>query len=140
MPSYLRRAKTRRSRVTRQCARVMSALITTAAAVLTINASAPTVLASGAFGPPGQEAAQSPTSGNGKVVATIVVEGLRIPAVSVELRDVDANIVIAKTTSDEVGQVTFPDVPSRRYVLHAVRDGFADTTSAPFTVRPGGTE
>jgi hypothetical protein len=118
----------------------MSALITTAAAVLTINASAPTVLASGAFGPPGQEAAQSPTSGNGKVVATIVVEGLRIPAVSVELRDVDANIVIAKTTSDEVGQVTFPDVPSRRYVLHAVRDGFADTTSAPFTVRPGGTE
>src|SRR4029078_4952621 len=33
-----------------------------------------------------------------------------------------------------------PDVPTRRYVLHAVRDGFADTTSAPFAVSPGETE
>jgi Carboxypeptidase regulatory-like domain/TonB dependent receptor-like, beta-barrel len=119
----------------------MSALLTTSAiALLTINASAPVLLANGAFASSDQQAAQSPTSGVGRVIVTIVVEGLRIPGVTVELRDVDANIVIAKTTSDEVGQVTFPDVPTHRYVLHAVRDGFADTTSAPFTVRPGGTE
>ena len=57
-------------------------------------------------------AAKSPTSGPGRVVVTIAVEGLRIPAVSVELRNVDGNVVIAQTTSDAIGQVTFPDVPA----------------------------
>ncbi len=85
-------------------------------------------------------AAKSPTSGPGRVVVTITVEGLRIPAVSVELRNVDGNIVIAKTTSDQVGQVTFPDVSAGRYVVKAVRDGFADAESSPFTVSAGETE
>jgi len=118
----------------------MSALVATAAiALLTTNA-APTLLASSESVSFNQQPGQSPTSGPGRVIATIVVEGLRIPGVTVELRDVDGNIVIASSTSDEVGQVTFPDVPTRRYVLHAVRDGFADTTSAPFAVSPGETE
>jgi TonB-dependent receptor-like protein/carboxypeptidase family protein len=82
---------------------------------------------------------QPVTSTTGRVVVTLVLEGVRIPAVSVELRNVDSNVVIGKTTSDQVGQVTFPDVPNGRYVVKAVRDGFADAESAPFTVR-GSTE
>ena len=80
---------------------------------------------------------QSPTSGTGRIVVTIALEGLRIPAVDVELRSLDANVMIGKTTSDVVGQVTFPDVRAGRYMIHATRDGFADTDSAPFTVSPG---
>jgi hypothetical protein len=79
-------------------------------------------------------------SGPARIIVTIVVEGLRIPGVKVELRDVRRNVVIAETLSDVVGQVTFPDVPPAQYVVHAVRDGFADTDSAPFTVSPGETE
>jgi len=80
---------------------------------------------------------RSPTSGNGRIVVTIALEGLRIPAVDVELRNVDGNVVVAKTTSDAVGQVTFPDVRAGRYLVHATRDGFADTDSAPFAVSAG---
>jgi carboxypeptidase family protein/TonB-dependent receptor-like protein len=79
-------------------------------------------------------------AGPARIIVTIVVEGLRIPGVKVELRDVRRNVVIAETLSDVVGQVTFPDVPPAQYVVHAVRDGFADTDSAPFTVTPGETE
>jgi TonB dependent receptor-like, beta-barrel/Carboxypeptidase regulatory-like domain len=89
---------------------------------------------------PQSAATQSVTSSAGRVVATVAVEGLRIPAVAVELRNVDGNIAVAKTTSDVVGQVTFPDVPAGRYVIRAVREGFADAESAPFTVRGGSTE
>ena len=89
----------------------------------------------------GDSQAQQPAaSGPARVIVTIVVEGLRIPAVTVELRRVDGNIVVGKTTSDGVGQVTFPDVAPGRYVVHAVREGFADTDSAPFGVSPGETE
>ena len=77
---------------------------------------------------------------NGTVIVTITVETLRIPAVNVELRNVDGNIVIGRTTSDAVGQVTFPDVPAGRYLVRAIREGFADAESAPFTVRAGATE
>lgn len=73
-------------------------------------------------------------------MVTIVVEGLRIPAVRVELRDVDGNVVVGQTTSDAVGQVTFPDVPAGRYVVQAAREGFADAESSPFAVRGGSTE
>ena len=53
--------------------------------------------------------AQTPqdSSGPGRVAVTISVEGLRIPAVQVELRDVARNIVVARTTEDAIGQVTF---------------------------------
>jgi hypothetical protein len=73
-------------------------------------------------------------------VVTISVEGLRVPAVNVELRQVDRNVVIARTRSDAIGQVTFPDVPAGRYVVRAVREGFADSESSPFTVESGSTE
>ncbi len=79
-------------------------------------------------------------TGDGRVVCTIATEALRIPAVTVELRSVDRNITVAKSTSDAVGQVTFPGVPPGRYVVRATREGFADTESSPFTVRGGGTE
>jgi hypothetical protein len=89
---------------------------------------------------PQAPAPQSATSGPGRVIVTIALEGLRIPAVMVELRSVDGNIVVARSTSDAIGELRFPDVPPGRYVLKATRDGFADTESAPFTVRPGGSE
>ena len=98
-------------------------------------------LAAVAVSSPGQQLPpQSPTSGNGRVIVTIAVEGLRIPAVAVELRSLDSNIVVGKTTSDAVGQVTFPDVRPGRYVVHTTRDGFADTDSAPFNVSAGENE
>jgi hypothetical protein len=86
------------------------------------------------------QVAQPAASTSGRVVVTIVIESLRIPAVSVELRNVDGNSVIAKSTSDGVGQVSFPDVPAGRYTVSAVRDGFADTVSSPFSVSGGETE
>ena len=69
----------------------------------------------------------------GRVVVAISTEGLRIPAVNVGLRNLDGNVVPrADVRSDAVGQVTFPDVPAGRYVIRAIRDGFADGESAPF--------
>ena len=62
---------------------------------------------------------QSPSAGPGRVVVTIVTDSLRIPAVTVELRNADANIRVGQTTSDAVGQVTFPDVPPG--TLHRAR-------------------
>ena len=67
--------------------------------------------------------AQQPA--NGRVVVTMALEGIRIPAVSVVLRSVDRNVVVAQTTSDAIGQVTFPDIPPGRYLVHTSRDGFA---------------
>ena len=63
----------------------------------------------------------------GRVVVTLTLEGVRIPAVTVELRNVDNNVTIGQTTSDAIGQVTFPDIPTGRYVVRALRDGFADS-------------
>jgi len=84
---------------------------------------------------------QQPTaSGPGRVVVTISVESLRIPAVQVELRNADGNVAIAQSISDVVGQVTFPDVPPGRYVIRAARDGFANSESAPFSVSSGEVE
>src|SRR6185369_14021036 len=68
------------------------------------------------------------------------LEGVRVPSVTVSLRSVDGNIVVGQTTSDSIGQVTFPDVPTGRYIVRAVRDGFADSESSPFDVRAGETE
>ena len=84
-------------------------------------------------------AAQAPPAGNGRVAATLSLESLRIPLVAVDLRNADGNVVIAKSVSDAVGQVNFPDVPPGHYVVHAMRDGFAEVTSAPFEVRGGAT-
>ncbi len=89
-------------------------------------------------------AAQSPQSpqptGPGRVVATVSVEGLRVPGVTVELRDVTGNVVIGRTVTDTIGQTTIPDVPAGRYIVRATRDGFANAESAPFAVAAGETE
>src|SRR5262249_9845401 len=58
-------------------------------------------------------------------------------AVSVELRDAAGNIAVGRSTSDAVGQVTFPDVPAGRDIVRTVPGGFAHTQSGPFT-GPGG--
>ena len=85
--------------------------------------------------------AASPQAGsNGRVVVTISLEDVRVPGVTVSLRDVDRNVQVAQTTSDVIGQVTFPDIPPGRYVVRGIREGFADAESAPFSVRGGATE
>jgi hypothetical protein len=89
---------------------------------------------------PQPPATQATAAGPGRVTVTIALEGVRIPAVCVALRSVDGNIVVARTTSDSIGELTFPDVPPGRYIVRASREGFADSESAPFTVRPGATE
>jgi len=84
-------------------------------------------------------ATQPPATEAGRVVVTIALEGVRIPGVSASLRGVDANVVVAQTVSDAIGQVTFPGVPAGRYVVSTARDGFADSESSPFTVTSGQT-
>ena len=71
---------------------------------------------------------------------TIALEGVRVPAVLASLRSMDRNVAVGQSTSDAIGQVAFPDVPPGRYLVRAVREGFADAESAPFTVDAGETE
>jgi hypothetical protein len=85
-------------------------------------------------------AAQPASSGAGRVVVILALEGLRIPAVNVQLYSTERNLTIAQTISDAVGQVSFPGVPAGRYVVRTVREGFADGESAPFTVSENETE
>jgi len=101
-------------------------------------APAATLVVVNAYG--SSQSTQEPASGAGRVVVTIAVEGVRVPAVDVELRNTDGNVVVGQTTSDAVGQVSFPDVPPGRYVIRGTRDGFADAESAPFAVRSSATE
>src|SRR5687768_8822673 len=90
-------------------------------------------------GSPGQTP-QAPGSGTGRVIVTVSLEGVRVPAVTVSLRSTDGNVVIGQTTTDNIGQVAFPDVAPGRYVVLATRDGFADTETAPFDVNAGENE
>jgi hypothetical protein len=75
----------------------------------------------------------------GRVVVTVtVLEGtVRMSGVDVELRAFQDPLVIAKTTTDGAGQVSFPDVPAGKYVVRATRTGFVPADSAPFDVRAG---
>jgi hypothetical protein len=81
-------------------------------------------------------AAQQPA---GRVVATVTtLEGtVHMPGVQVELRVAGDQVVIAKTTTDAVGQVEFPDVPAGRYTLRATRAGFLTKDSHAFEVKGG---
>ena len=83
---------------------------------------------------------QTQASGTGRVIVTVSLEGVRIPAVRISLRSADGNVVVGQTTSDNIGQVTFPDVAPGRYVVLATREGFADTETAPFEVSAGDNE
>lgn len=96
------------------------------------------ILASGML----PQAAAPRVTGAGRVVAIVTaLDGtVRIPGVEVELLSLDRNVIIARTVTDGTGQVAFPDVPAGRYMLKASRPGFANADSAPFDVRPGGTE
>jgi Carboxypeptidase regulatory-like domain/TonB dependent receptor len=58
-----------------------------------------------------------------------------MPGVQVELRGSSEAIVLARTTTDGTGTVTFPDVPPGRYVITATRPGFVPTDSSVFEVR-----
>lgn len=77
----------------------------------------------------------------GRVVATITtLEGtVRMSGIIIELRAAADGSVLAKTTSDANGVVTFPDVPPGRYVIGGSRLGFVSADSAPFEVTAGGT-
>ena len=89
-----------------------------------------------------QAAAPQPqTSGPGRVVVTLAVEGLRIPAVHVELRNVDGNVVVGQTTSDRrrPGHVSRRAGRPLRGARPSVR-ALPIRESAPFTVRGGATE
>jgi TonB dependent receptor-like, beta-barrel/Carboxypeptidase regulatory-like domain len=85
-----------------------------------------------------QPATQVP-AGSGRIVATITaLEGsVRISGADVELRSAQDKLVVAKTVTDGVGQVTFFDVPPGRYIISATRSGFVPTDSAPLDVRGG---
>ena len=96
------------------------------------------VSTSGAASP--LQTAQTQASGTGRVIVTVSLEGVRIPAVRISLRSADGNVVVGQTTSDNIGQATFPDVAPGRYVVLATREGFADTETAPFEVSAGDNE
>ena len=74
----------------------------------------------------------------GRVVATVTtLDGaVHVPLVQVDLVPASEATVIATTTTDGRGIVTFPDVPPGRYVIRATRSGFLSTSSAAFDVRP----
>jgi hypothetical protein len=73
----------------------------------------------------------------GRVVVTVTtLDGtVHLPGVRVELRGASDATVLAGTSSDDSGMVTFPDVPPGRYVIRATREGFLPTDSAAFGVR-----
>src|SRR5687767_6274064 len=75
----------------------------------------------------------------GRVVVTITTLAgtVHMPGVQVELRMAGDPVVIAKTITDAVGQVEFPDVPAGRYTLKATRAGFLPKDSHAFEVRGG---
>jgi hypothetical protein len=72
--------------------------------------------------------------GPGRVVVTISLEGLRIPAANVALVSLDRDVSVGQTISDAVGQASFPDVDAGRYVVRVSRDGFVDSESSPFSL------
>ena len=82
------------------------------------------------------DARQAEQATTGRVVATITtLEGsVQMSGVAVELRESGGKIAMAKTLTDGVGQVTFPDVPPGQYVIIASRPGFIERQSAVFTV------
>ena len=96
----------------------------------------------GASGAAWARSSHSPQSGaerTGRIVATVTtLQGtINLSGVDVELRLTSDPTVLAKTTTDGAGLVTFPDVPPGRYVLTAARSGFVSRDSAPFHVRAG---
>ena len=82
---------------------------------------------------------QSNADRTGRIVATVTaLQGtINLSGVDVELRLTSDPTVLARTTTDGAGRVTFPDVPPGLYVLAATRPGLVSRDSAPFQVRAG---
>ena len=59
------------------------------------------------------QAPQAPTTGRVAATITTLAGKVHMPGMQVELRDPDRNLVIARTVTDGLGQVMFPDVPAR---------------------------
>ena len=76
-----------------------------------------------------------PTTGRIVVKVTTLDGTVEMSGMQVELRQADDSTVLAKTLSDEAGQVTFPDIPPGRYTVTASRPGFEPAQSAAFDVR-----
>jgi hypothetical protein len=76
----------------------------------------------------------------GRVIVTVTtLEGhVHLSGVQVELREEGSTGVLARTISDGVGQVAFPDIPPGRYAVRAERPGFVTRDSPPFEVQAGG--
>jgi hypothetical protein len=85
-------------------------------------------------------AAVSPSAqSTGRVIVIVTtLEGhVHLAGVEVELRDEGSATVLARTVSDGVGQVVFPDIPAGRYTVRVERPGFVTRDSPPFEVRAG---
>ena len=85
------------------------------------------------------QSAQPATTGRVVVTITTLYGTVHLSGVEVELREPDGGLVIARTLTDGVGQVTFPDVPPAQYIITASRAGFVPRDSPAFTVRAGDT-
>lgn len=85
----------------------------------------------------GLQAFQAETTGRVAATVTTLEGAVHLAGVQVELVAVSDGIVLARTTTDGAGLVTFPDVPPGRYVARATRAGFVPNDSAPFDVRAG---
>ena len=94
---------------------------------------------------PARSLAQPPTPRPeetlGRVAVTVTtLEGtVHLAGVTVELRSVADTLAIARSLTDGVGQVVFPDIPPGQYIVLTTRAGFAERTSAEFAVRAGET-
>ena len=87
-----------------------------------------------------REAAAQPVTERrdpGRVVVTVTtLDGtVSLPGVLVELREATQAPVLASTTTDATGLVSFPDIPPGRYRITATRAGFLPSQSAAFDVK-----
>ncbi|HSC25781.1 MAG TPA: TonB-dependent receptor [Vicinamibacterales bacterium] len=84
-----------------------------------------------------RQAGQQSTTGRIVVTITTLEGTVHMSGVQVELRAEGDGTVLAKTVSDRVGQVVFPDVPAGRYTVRATRPGFIDRDSPVFDLKAG---
>ena len=71
------------------------------------------------------------------VTATMLEGTVDLSGVQAELQTLPDATVLAKSTSDGAGPVTFPDVPPGSYIVEVTRPGFVANRSTPFQVRVG---
>src|SRR5262245_38274252 len=67
-----------------------------------------------------------PQGAPGQVVVTVTTldAAVHLPGVQIDLAAPSDSTVIASTTTDGTGMVTFPEVPPGRYMVTATRAGF----------------